>query len=317
MRNLSNPYNEKNDRAIFEKVVLLAIILVISQLVLSLFDINITFGYFILPIMYVMIKFDRTQVDIFEKIIPHFLFTTTVVLFGLSSYQVFYEVINLIFLVGYTSAIYLNRHGKMFKQLNFETFNFIGFYSFYIVAGTAVCLFYFVMSLLEIKCNVQSNFVFASLDFFAVLFSMVTLSVSRSKSRDMVMEPVVEYKAIKEEKTEKELVVSNATAKNIVQYFEESENYLETSFSLDQLADDLNLNKQVVSEVINQDMNSSFYQLVAMYRINHAKRLIGKNTNLTIEAIVDECGFSSKSTFNKYFKIFVGQTPSVYRNAVA
>ncbi|MDM1383921.1 AraC family transcriptional regulator [Myroides marinus] len=315
MRNLSNPYNEKNDRAIFEKVVLLAIILVSLQFMLALFNINITFGYFILPIIYVMVKFNRTQVDVFEKIIPHFLFTTTVILFGLSSYHFFYEVLNLIFLVGYMSAIYSNRQGKLFKQLHFEAFNFIGFYSFYIVAGTAVCMFYFAMSILEIKCNVQSNFVFASLDFFAILFSVVTLNISRSKNRNVEIESMRENKVV--EKVEKELIVSSTTAKHIVEYFEESDNYLETSFSLDQLATDLNLNKQVISEVINQDMNSSFYQLVAMYRINHAKRLIGKNTNLTIEAIVDECGFSSKSTFNKYFKFFVGQTPSVYRNAVA
>lgn len=315
MNYLSNPYNEENNKTIFERVVLLTIVFVTIQLLLSLFEINITLGYFILPIIYVMIKYDRTQVDILEKFIPHALFTSTVILLGISNLKFIYEMMNLLFLGGYIVAIYKNSNSKLSQEANGEVLNFVGFFTFYIIAGSLVCVFYLLKDVFGGHSAVKSSFIFGGLDFFAILFSIVTLSVSRSKKINNSIAKVQLQEVVEVEVNDK--VVSNLETKSIVNYFEESDTYLETNFSLEQLAKDLNLSKQQVSETINQDMNSSFYQLVAKYRIDHAKRLIGKNSNLTIEAIVDECGFSSKSTFNKYFKIFVGQTPSVYRSAVA
>lgn len=319
MKYLNNPYNEENNKSIFERIVLLAIVLVAIQLVLTLFDVNVTLGYFILPIIYVMIKYDRTKVNVLKIFIPHFFITSVVILLGVSQFKFTYETSNLLFLVGYIVAIYQNRNSQLSKDLNYEVFNFIGVYSFYIIAGSIVCMFYLVLNLLGKSYAVKSNFIFGGLDFFAIVFSTVTLSVSRSKviQTSKVSSEKIFYKQEKTEiKNKKEAVVSSSDINSIIEYFEKSESYLGTNFSLDQMAKDLKINKQQVSEIINQDMNSSFYQLVAMYRIDHAKRLIGKNSNLTIEAIVDECGFSSKSTFNKYFKIFVGQTPSVYRSAL-
>jgi len=105
--------------------------------------------------------------------------------------------------------------------------------------------------------------------------------------------------------------------RTIVDFFETSDEFLANSFSLEDLADAVGLSKQEVSTVINHQLNSSFYHMVAQYRILHAKELLQERNNLTIEAIVEECGFSSKSTFNKYFKLFVGKTPSVYRSQIA
>lgn len=316
MKYLNNPYSEENNKAIFERIVLLAIVLVAIQLVLTLFEINLTLGYFILPIIYVLIKYDRTKVNVLKVFIPHFFSTSIVILLGVSQYKFAYETINLLFLVSYIVAIYQKRDSQLSKDLNYEVFNFIGFYSFYIIAGSIVCMFYLALNLLGKGYAVRSSFIFGGLDFFAILFSTVTLSVSRSKvikASNEKPDAIVFKQVIKEKKI---IIASNSDTNSIIEYFEKSEAYLDTNFSLDQLSKDLKINKQQVSEIINQNMNSSFYQLVAMYRIDHAKRLIGRNSNLTIEAIVDECGFSSKSTFNKYFKIFVGQTPSVYRSAL-
>ena len=318
MKILSNPYNANNDRAIFEKVVILAIILIALQFISEFFTTVITTGYFILPIIYVLVKYDRTKVNVLKKSIFHLVFTLGISLLAFSKHEILYESLNLIYLVSYVLAIYRNLKNPIANTVGFEIYNFIGLYCFYIVAGTAACLFYLVIDLVGDNYEVSSKFLLGGFDFFAIVFSSLTLIMSRKNGRHA--------KAIEQNKRESKgvskgvsgvvesLSISNEQCETIVKYFEKSEAYLDTSFSLEQLANDLNLSKQQVSEVINQDMNSSFYQLLAMYRIDHAKVLIEENKNLTIEAIVDECGFSSKSTFNKYFKYYVGQTPSVYRN---
>jgi len=39
------------------------------------------------------------------------------------------------------------------------------------------------------------------------------------------------------------------------------------------------------------------------------------NTNMTVSAICDECGFNSTSYFNRTFKRIMTVTPQVYRAA--
>ncbi|WP_121965837.1 helix-turn-helix domain-containing protein [Myroides sp. N17-2] len=314
MKILSNPYNASNDRAIFERVVILAIILIALQFISEFFTTVITTGYFILPIIYVLVKYDRTKVNVLKKSILHLVVTLGISLFAFSKHEILYESLNLVYLVSYVLAIYRNLKNPIANTVGFEIYNFIGLYCFYIIAGSGACFFYLVLDLLGDNYEVSSKFLLGGFDFFAIVFSSLTLIISRKNGR--------QAKAIEQNKRESKgvsgvvesLSISTEQCETIIKYFEKSEAYLETSFSLEQLANDLNLSKQQVSEVINQDMNSSFYQLLAMYRIDHAKVLIEENKNLTIEAIVDECGFSSKSTFNKYFKYYVGQTPSVYRS---
>lgn len=110
--------------------------------------------------------------------------------------------------------------------------------------------------------------------------------------------------------TQKEVVEKLAT------FFEEEDAYLDANFTLDRLATQIGVEREVVSEVLNHNMHLNYYQVLAKYRIEHAKKVMGIERNLTIDAIMEECGFSSKSSFNKYFKQFVGTTPSVYRNSL-
>jgi len=72
----------------------------------------------------------------------------------------------------------------------------------------------------------------------------------------------------------------------------------------------------VISQVINEKMEASFYDWIAQYRVEEAKRLMTnpKTSQYTVEQIAEEVGYNSKSAFNKAFKKFTGQTPSEYKN---
>jgi len=51
---------------------------------------------------------------------------------------------------------------------------------------------------------------------------------------------------------------------------------------------------------------------VNLFRIEAAKKLLQANSKLTIEAIGQECGFKSKSSFYSAFKKRTGTTPSKF-----
>lgn len=91
--------------------------------------------------------------------------------------------------------------------------------------------------------------------------------------------------------------------------------YLRSRLSLDLLAQEIDIPKHHFSILLNTHIGKSFYQLVAECRINEAVFLMQQGGNsMTIEALAYECGFNSKSSFNKYFKEIVGCLPSEFKD---
>ena len=68
-----------------------------------------------------------------------------------------------------------------------------------------------------------------------------------------------------------------------------------------------------VSQVINQDLDATFYELVSRYRIEQAKKLLADAPNQTVLEIALAVGFNAKSTFNTAFRRYAGMTPSEFR----
>jgi AraC-like DNA-binding protein len=70
-----------------------------------------------------------------------------------------------------------------------------------------------------------------------------------------------------------------------------------------------------LSQVINEKLDQSFFEMIASYRIEEAKLLLKDpaNDHLTIEDLADEVGYNSKSAFNRSFKKHTGLTPSEFR----
>lgn len=89
--------------------------------------------------------------------------------------------------------------------------------------------------------------------------------------------------------------------------------FLKSDFSLPQLADRLRLSVHVVSQVINESLGKSFFEMTAEYRVEAAKQLLKDQPNIKIEEIAEQVGYNSKSSFNTAFKKLTGMTPSEFR----
>lgn len=104
----------------------------------------------------------------------------------------------------------------------------------------------------------------------------------------------------------------------LVNYMIERRPYLDPELSLSSLARDLDINRSLLSQVINNGIGENFYDFVNKYRVEEVKRLMSDPgmSNFNLLGIALEAGFKSKSTFNLIFKRFTGLTPSEYRKNI-
>jgi len=91
--------------------------------------------------------------------------------------------------------------------------------------------------------------------------------------------------------------------------------YKRSDLSLRLLSETLKENPHYVSQVISQEMNTSFYELVNRYRIEHAKRLLRESPEESVLSIAMNVGFNSKSAFHAAFRRCTGATPSEFRES--
>jgi AraC-like DNA-binding protein len=95
--------------------------------------------------------------------------------------------------------------------------------------------------------------------------------------------------------------------------------YKNSELSIDELSSRLGVHPNYLSQTINTREKKNFYDFVNTYRIEEFKRLIelNKNQQFTLLSLAYDCGFSSKTSFNRYFKKATGLTPSEYAASIA
>ena len=91
--------------------------------------------------------------------------------------------------------------------------------------------------------------------------------------------------------------------------------YLNESLSLKEFALRLKVDPNLISFILNNHLNSTFYDFVNRYRIEEVKkRMIDPAySHLTLLGIALESGFNSKTTFNRVFRQLTGTTPTQFQ----
>lgn len=104
----------------------------------------------------------------------------------------------------------------------------------------------------------------------------------------------------------------------LLRVMEDEQPWKESELTLADLASRLNSTPHKLSEVLNSQMNQTFYDFVNGYRVREVQRRIkaGEARSLKMLALAMDAGFASKSTFNEVFKKHTSQTPSAFRQTV-
>ncbi|MGE6397183.1 helix-turn-helix domain-containing protein [Chryseobacterium scophthalmum] len=95
----------------------------------------------------------------------------------------------------------------------------------------------------------------------------------------------------------------------------EKEPYLDSSLTIQDLAEQVKIPVKDLSALINLYMNKHFFDFINEYRIEKAKEILKDplQKELTILEILYQVGFNSKSSFSTSFKKYTGKTPTDFR----
>jgi AraC-like DNA-binding protein len=103
-------------------------------------------------------------------------------------------------------------------------------------------------------------------------------------------------------------------AERIKVYLQEEEPFLQKEFTLQMLSNALTVPQHHLTYCIRYFFNSNFSDLRNSYRIAHFKKMAehGIPKHLTIDYLIDQSGFKSRSSFYASFSKFEGHSPSQY-----
>lgn len=194
-------------------------------------------------------------------------------------------------------------------KLNWIKIILMGFFLMWLVDLIASILFLTVPML-----NIRSFHVLSiSINFF----SIILLLLQSLKHSNILLKIEGNPTNLKYKKSSLDSKLKKLYLKKLLDHLENDEPYLNSSITLQEIARNLNISPNYLSQVINELMNINYYQLINSYRIKHAIKLMSKNTNkITIFEIVFMVGFNSRSAFYSAFKQETGMTPNQYQKKI-
>ncbi|MBM3437307.1 MAG: helix-turn-helix transcriptional regulator, partial [Bacteroidetes bacterium] len=104
----------------------------------------------------------------------------------------------------------------------------------------------------------------------------------------------------------------------LVRLMQHEKVYLDETLTLNKLSEQLEILPNYLSQVINERFDKNFYDFVNSYRIEEFKILVQRadNRNKTLLALALDSGFTSKTSFNNFFKKLTGKTPTEYIKSI-
>ena len=104
-------------------------------------------------------------------------------------------------------------------------------------------------------------------------------------------------------------------AQQVDDYLKKNQSYLDPEYSINVLAQELQIPRHHITQSINGVLEKNFYTLINEYRVEEViRRMNDKQYQMyTLLAIALDAGFNSKSAFNRIFKQITGKTPSEYK----
>ena len=138
------------------------------------------------------------------------------------------------------------------------------------------------------------------LSFWALKESVVIVSSQVPKNETSI--DFLKYKEIKNE---------------ILRLLEEDKIYLDSNMTSSKMAEQLAINGNYLSQIVNREFHCNLSFLLNSYRVASAKNMLQDDSyiHLNFSGIASEAGFNSANSFTRVFKQHTGETPSQFKRS--
>ena len=157
--------------------------------------------------------------------------------------------------------------------------------------------------------NGYTSYIYGAVSFSFILYISILFWIFRRRQKlNIFFEEPKKYRNKKIPKLEADRI--NALLES---YFNSEQPHRNPSLKISDVADALDLPVHLLSQFLNDNLNNSFTSYINEFRIKDATKIIKENHLLTLEAIGQDCGFKSNSTFYAAFKKVHGVTPARFK----
>jgi len=151
-------------------------------------------------------------------------------------------------------------------------------------------------------------YISGAVSFSFALYVIVLILLYRRKNDDLFSNGQTKYGNKKLSDEDAQLMM-----KRLERAMTEKSTFKNPNLKLNDLANEINVSAHQLSQLLNDNLGKGFTLFINEYRIEEACKILSGSENLTIEAISDEVGFNSRSTFFSTFKKLKGMTPAQYQ----
>lgn len=202
----------------------------------------------------------------------------------------------------------LNLSASKYKKNYLWQRNAIALYTIYTVSYIIYALVLVKIIDVPMLYHLQ-RLVMASVVFYVAYISYVQPEIFMGKIK--LLDPTSLFKYKKSGLT---LSYSLELTDNLLKLLNEDKIYKENNLNLEALSEKLETTRHNTSQIINEQFEMNFSELMNKYRICEAVEILKNDefNNLKIIQVAYEVGFNNKASFNKCFKRHQSQTPSQY-----
>lgn len=156
--------------------------------------------------------------------------------------------------------------------------------------------------------NGYTSYIVGALSFSFIFYISILLWIFRKGKLSIFFDQQEKYASKTIDHKE-----SDAIALKLTTLFKEQEVFKNPNLKLSEVAKEIGIVPNYLSQFLNDNLNKSFSTFVNEYRVCAAEKMLIGDTLLTVEAIGNECGFKSNSSFYSAFKKVKGITPGEFK----
>lgn len=261
--------------------------------------------YFISHFIIFLLPNSTKQRILSDLYFPFFVYIESLLFYVLSAYY-FVHIINV-----------LKRHTRIanqaYPQVNPAILNWLR----YFIIGFII---YLTIDFILSASSVLFYFNFEQQYWKYIVRALLTcfLCLAGYNFDEKVSFPNIEFERPEPESEQKNELLSEKELQEIkekiVSIFQKDKPFLDPELNLNQLSKQIGISSNVLSFLINKGFEKNFNDFINGYRVNAVIEKMKKpaNSNFTLLSMAFDCGFNSKTTFNRVFKKVTQKSPKEF-----